>query len=88
MVSTLKPAIEQRLVAVGRCPECNSQELVTDKNLGEILCKRCGLVIKELMLDQTPEWRAFTLEEKEAKMRVGAPTPLNPIQTRMENFFQ
>jgi transcription initiation factor TFIIB len=41
--------------------------------MGEIACSNCGLIIVEDMLDQSPEWRAFTLEEKRSKRRVGAP---------------
>ena len=65
----------QRLIQVqrGRCPQCGSPELVRDEEMGEIICSKCGLVIIEDMLDQSPEWRAFTIEEKRSKRRAGPP---------------
>jgi len=42
--------------------------------MGEIVCSKCGLVILDEMFNRSPEWRAFTLEEKSSKGRVGAPT--------------
>lgn len=48
--------------------------MVKDEDMGEFICKKCGLVIREDMLDRSPEWRAFTLEEKQEKRRTGAPT--------------
>jgi len=64
----------QRAVQKFQCPECGSQELVADLEVGELVCTRCGLVIGEDMLNQGPEWRAFTPEEKESRGRAGAPT--------------
>jgi len=49
---------------------------VTDPETGEVVCRRCGLVLQEEVLDQKPEWRAFTPEERRAKARAGAPTSL------------
>ena len=55
------------------CPQCHSPNLVTDGINGEVVCSQCGLVIAEAMLNQAPEWRAFTLEERRSKSRTGAP---------------
>lgn len=55
------------------CPQCRSPTLVTDGNNGEVVCSQCGLVIVENILNQAPEWRAFTLEEQRSKSRAGAP---------------
>jgi len=55
------------------CPECGSSHLVHDYETGEIVCTSCGLVIQERVMDEGPEWRAFTQEEKEARSRVGVP---------------
>jgi len=62
----------QRLVE--KCPECSSKNLVHDYDTGETICGDCGLVLFEQMLDKGPEWRAFTVEEKASRSRVGAPT--------------
>jgi transcription initiation factor TFIIB len=59
---------------VEKCPECLSKNLVHDYDSGETICGDCGLVLYNQMLDKGPEWRAFTLQEKASRSRVGAPT--------------
>src|SRR5512137_411922 len=66
------PKIHQRLAE--NCPECTSKNLVHDYDSGEAICGDCGLVVYEQMLDKGPEWRAFTVEEKASRSRVGMPT--------------
>jgi transcription initiation factor TFIIB len=61
----------QRLVE--KCPECLSKNLVHDYDSGETICGDCGLVLYNQTLDKGPEWRAFTLQEKASRSRVGAP---------------
>jgi transcription initiation factor TFIIB len=55
------------------CPECNSDNVVTDADQGELVCDDCGLVIDERQIDRGPEWRAFNHSERQSKSRVGAP---------------
>src|SRR6056297_1187110 len=59
---------------VRNCPECNSDNLVSSADGGEIVCDDCGLVIDESNIDRGPEWRAFNHSERQSKSRVGAPT--------------
>jgi transcription initiation factor TFIIB len=59
---------------VSSCPECGSPSLIEDYEQGEVICQDCGLVISEHSLNQGPEWRAFTKEEKDERGRVGIPT--------------
>jgi len=56
------------------CPECGGTTFIEDYERGEVICGRCGLVVKENVMDSGPEWRAFTREEKTARSRVGTPT--------------
>ena len=58
---------------VEECPECKSKNLIHDYDTGETICGDCGLVLYEQMLDKGPEWRAFTLQEKSSRSRVGLP---------------
>lgn len=67
-----RPRIGQRKVS--SCPECGSANLVEDYEQGEVICRDCGLVISEHALNQGPEWRAFTKEERDERGRVGIPT--------------
>ncbi len=57
-----------------RCPECGSTNLVLDSEMGEYVCRRCGLVLEEDIPSQEAEWRAFTPQERDARARVGTPT--------------
>jgi len=57
-----------------KCPECGSTDLIQDYDTGETACRNCGLVIQDVTIDEGPEWRAFTQEEKESRSRVGIPT--------------
>ena len=56
-----------------RCNECGNQEVIRDNTRGEVICRNCGLVIDAHIVDQGPEWRAFTTEEREKRSRVGSP---------------
>jgi transcription initiation factor TFIIB len=60
--------------SAGVCPECSGTNLIHDRDTGETICGDCGLVLYEQMLDKGPEWRAFTMEEKASRSRVGMPT--------------
>jgi transcription initiation factor TFIIB len=53
------------------CPRCGSTEVINDLENGETVCGKCGLVIEELKIDMGPEWRAFTLTERDSKQRTG-----------------
>jgi transcription initiation factor TFIIB len=65
----------QSLVQIekNKCPQCNGLNLVMDEVKGEVVCVECGLVVTKDLLNQGPEWRAFTLEEQRSKNRMGAP---------------
>jgi transcription initiation factor TFIIB len=67
---------------------CGSKELVTDSGSGEVVCSKCGLVIEDLMLEQKPEWRAFTPEEMRAKVRTGPLTSLKQFDKGLATTFQ
>ena len=58
------------------CPECGNNNLISDDARGEIVCVVCGLVLGQRLIDSGPEWRAFSSEEANKKVRVGAPTTL------------
>lgn len=68
-----KPPIENAPKKVQCCPECNSNDLVRDYDLGQEVCGHCGLVLREGIIDRDPEWRAFDNEQRAKRTRVGAP---------------
>jgi transcription initiation factor TFIIB len=59
--------------SLDHCSECGNQEILKDEDAGEYVCGRCGLVIGELVSTE-PEWRAFNLEQRQRRTRVGAPS--------------
>jgi len=88
MLSTVELSKRQWALQRGRCPECGSDEVVRDEDSGEVVCSQCGLVISDVMLDQKPEWRAFTPDERAAKVRVGSPTALAKFDKGLSTTFQ
>ena len=53
-----------------KCPE---DMIIFDEERGEYICLDTGEVLEHHVIDQGPEWRAFTPEEKERRSRVGGP---------------
>jgi transcription initiation factor TFIIB len=58
---------------IKKCPECGSINLISKDERGEIICKDCGLVIEERMIDFGQEWREFDSESASKRRRTGAP---------------
>ena len=69
MVKKEKQTIEE----IVQCPECGSNHLSKDYSRAELVCRNCGFVLDENMIDQGPEWRAFDSEQREKRARTGAP---------------
>ncbi|MBN1502856.1 transcription initiation factor IIB [Candidatus Woesearchaeota archaeon] len=58
---------------VKKCPECGGINLFWNKEKGEVICKDCGLVVEDKMIDFGQEWREFDAESAEKRRRTGAP---------------
>ncbi|MAE13398.1 hypothetical protein CMO92_02430 [Candidatus Woesearchaeota archaeon] len=58
---------------VKKCPECGGINLFWNKEKGEVICKDCGLVVEEKMVDFDQEWREFDSDAAARKRRTGAP---------------
>ncbi len=69
MVKKEKQTIEE----IVQCPECGSNHLSKDYSRAELVCRNCGLVLDEDIIDHGPEWRAFDSEQREKRARTGAP---------------
>ncbi|MBI5390470.1 transcription initiation factor IIB [Candidatus Woesearchaeota archaeon] len=57
---------------IKKCPECESTNLFSNKDRGEVVCKDCGLVIEDKMIDFEQEWREFDGDDEQSKRRAGA----------------
>lgn len=51
------------------CPECSGP---LSQSAGEIVCRDCGLVVDEDLIDPGPEWRSFEDDDKD-RSRTGSP---------------
>lgn len=58
---------------IKKCPECKSINLTVDEKRGEIVCKSCGLILEEDVIDSGQEWRDFSGESNDQR-RAGMPT--------------
>src|SRR3989338_4097301 len=58
---------------VKECPDCASKNIYRDSEKGETLCRDCGTVIEDRMIDFSQEWRDFEEDGGESKRRTGAP---------------
>jgi len=65
----------QQIASKQRCPRCGKNTIITDMEIAELICGRCGYVISERLVDSGPEWRSFT-DDKTNKARTGAGTSL------------
>ncbi|MFH1399384.1 MAG: transcription initiation factor IIB [Candidatus Woesearchaeota archaeon] len=58
---------------IKKCPECGGINLFWNKEKGEIICKDCGLVVEDKMIDFGQEWREFDSDDGDRRRRGGAP---------------
>jgi len=65
----------QQIVSKRRCPRCGKNTIITDMEIAELICGRCGYVVSERLEDSGPEWRSFT-DDKTNKARTGVGTSL------------
>ncbi|MBI4155242.1 hypothetical protein HY498_04110, partial [Candidatus Woesearchaeota archaeon] len=78
---------------IKKCPECGSINLILNKEKGEVICRDCGLVIEEKMVDFGQEWREFDSDQADKKRRTGAPMTYSvsydePIVIKKDNKIQ
>ena len=58
---------------IKKCPECGGINLFWNKEKGEVICRDCGLVVEDKMVDFGQEWREIDSDTAMRKRRVGAP---------------
>lgn len=56
-----------------RCPSCKSPKLQYNRDRGEIICRKCGLILDESQIDFGQEWREFDYDQSTSRRRVGSP---------------
>ncbi|PIU88591.1 hypothetical protein COS64_03070 [archaeon CG06_land_8_20_14_3_00_37_11] len=55
-----------------KCAVCGNSEFIIDRRLGETICKKCGNVVDEDVIDYGQEWREFSGDDG-GKRRTGTP---------------
>mgnify|MGYP001772563390 FL=1 len=56
-----------------RCPNCSNDSITFDTSRGSYICTNCGYVLDDYVIDQGPEWRAYTEEDRLERERTGSP---------------
>lgn len=60
--------------SIKKCPECSSVNITIHQDKGEVICRNCGLVIEDKMIDFGQEWREFDHDQASKRRRTGAPS--------------
>ncbi|MBD3204169.1 hypothetical protein GF327_07775 [Candidatus Woesearchaeota archaeon] len=60
-------------VTYKECPECTASNLLWNEDKGEVMCRKCGLVLDDKLFDFGQEWREFEAEDAQKLRRSGAP---------------
>src|SRR5438132_7290267 len=53
-----------------------ARTVITDREIGEIICGNCGMVFSDKIQETRQERRAFNAEDLKDKIRIGLPTSL------------
>ncbi|MBP1358222.1 MAG: transcription initiation factor IIB family protein [Sulfolobus sp.] len=56
-----------------KCPNCESDSITFDHSRGAYICTNCGFVLEDYVIDEGPEWRAYTEEDRLERERTGSP---------------
>jgi transcription initiation factor TFIIB len=69
------------------CSRCGGNRIIKDYETGEEVCGTCGLVLNDNHIDSGPEWRAFTISEKESRSRTGLGTSYTLYDKGLSTVF-
>ena len=65
----------QQIASKQRCPRCGKNTIITDMEIGELICGRCGYVVSERLEHPGPERRSFP-DDRINRERTGVGTSL------------
>jgi len=65
----------QQIASKQRCPRCGKNTIITDMEIGELICGRCGYVVSERLENPGPERRSFP-DDRISRERTGVGTSL------------
>ena len=67
--------MNQQIASKQRCPRCGKNTIITDMEIGELICGRCGYVFSERIENPGPERRSFP-DDRMNRERTGVGTSL------------
>ena len=70
-----------------RCPDHPNGQLVEDYRAGDIICRECGLVVGDRVIDVTSEWRTFA-NDSDSKDRSRVGDAQSNLQKRLFEFVK
>lgn len=62
--------------ALDSCPRCGKAAMVLDPENGELICSKCGFVVKEKIEDGGPERRSTSKDDRKDESRTGLPASI------------
>ncbi len=62
--------MSQQIASKQRCPRCGKNTIITDIDIGELICGRCGYVVSERLENSGPERRSFP-DDRISRERTG-----------------
>ena len=68
-------AMAQQIASKQRCPRCGKNTIITDMEIAELICGRCGYVVSERLENPGPERRSFP-DDRMNRERTGVGTSL------------
>ncbi len=60
----------QQIASKQKCPRCGKNTIITDIDIGELICGRCGYVVSERLENSGPERRSFP-DDRISRERTG-----------------
>lgn len=60
-------------ISANICHECGSTDFEYDNSRAEVICRCCGLILDENIIDQGPDWVAYDPDQRNSRAHTGAP---------------
>ncbi|RHY14132.1 hypothetical protein DYB37_004056 [Aphanomyces astaci] len=71
------------------CRECGSDDIVEDYAAGDLICRGCGIVLAERLIDETAEWNNYAEDDRDRgnQSRIGEAVDSRMGETTLQTFL-
>ncbi|RHY35031.1 hypothetical protein DYB32_000444 [Aphanomyces invadans] len=71
------------------CRECGSDDIVEDYAAGDLVCRGCGVVLAERLIDETAEWTNYADDDRDRgdQSRIGEAVDARMGETSLQTFL-